>query len=784
MDRSHLTPPTLSAVRTQALRWVAVLAGCVTLCSAFASDPACAQQQPVQRAATSVQPPAAAAAPAAVGPRLVPAPRASEAEVRFIAAMDAAIAPVRDAALGSEDAARLKEAAQAYAANDRVKGDAAAAQITDPVTRKLAHFVRLKVGIGEPAEYAGFLEKNPMWPDRALLVQRGEEAIFTAGGNARAIREAFERAEPKTGIGFAALASAQQAEGDAAAARTSAAHAWRTLDIPASFESVFLERFASMLTEADHKWRLDRLIVDDVRWEKDRTERIAAARRLVPRLSAAEQQKAEARIATFARAATAPQLMGALTVDPAADPGFAFHWAQALRRTGRTSEAARLLNSISPDPARVANLDAWWTERRLLAYDLLKAGNPRLAYEVAKISGPVSVNPMKDHAFLAGWLAFRHLGDGKTGEKHFAHLRKIADGPLSLARGDYWIARVAEAQGDGARAAKHYEAASRWIDTFHGQLARQKRSDGASPMVIGLPTAPTGAEVQTFNNLDAVRAAVIARRANLDVGLVRSFLAHLVRQARSEGEAVLVAHLAEALGDTQMAVRTAKLAVGRGFALYNYAYPIHPMPPYNALRAPPETALLLAIARQESEFNTRTMSGAGARGILQVMPITARHVCRDYKIKCEIDRLLTDGSYNATIASAYITDRMGEFQGSYVLTFAGYNAGPGRARQWIGEFGDPRDPKIDPVDWIHRIPFEETREYVQKVLANVQIYRARIGESRPGGIGADLARAKGLHSVAQPRVSAPPAVEENAAAPASSLERPSVPPSLLPPSDR
>jgi soluble lytic murein transglycosylase len=190
----------------------------------------------------------------------------------------------------------------------------------------------------------------------------------------------------------------------------------------------------------------------------------------------------------------------------------------------------------------------------------------------------------------------------------------------------------------------------------------------------------------------------------------------------------MVAHLADALGDTQMGVRIAKAAVARGLNMMTYAYPIHPMPAYQPLRPPPEPAVLLGIARQESEFNTNTMSGAGARGLLQVMPITAQHICTDYRLKCEIDRLVKDPAYNAMMASAYIGDRMDEFAGSYVLTLAGYNAGPGRARQWIREFGDPRDPKVDPIDWINRIPFEETREYVQKVLANIQIYRARLGD--------------------------------------------------------
>jgi soluble lytic murein transglycosylase len=203
----------------------------------------------------------------------------------------------------------------------------------------------------------------------------------------------------------------------------------------------------------------------------------------------------------------------------------------------------------------------------------------------------------------------------------------------------------------------------------------------------------------------------------------------------------MLAHLADALGDAQMSVRVGKAAIARGMNLAYYAYPVRALPQYTPLRKPPEPAVILGIARQESVFNSLTLSGAGARGILQVMPVTARHVCRDYKIKCDIPRLMKDPVYNTMMGSAYISDRMDEFSGSYVLTLAGYNAGPGRAREWIKEFGDPRDGKVDPIDWIHRIPFEETRDYVQKVLSNIQIYRARLGEEATAmRLNADLRR--------------------------------------------
>ena len=153
--------------------------------------------------------------------------------------------------------------------------------------------------------------------------------------------------------------------------------------------------------------------------------------------------------------------------------------------------------------------------------------------------------------------------------------------------------------------------------------------------------------------------------------------------------------------------------------------------------------MLLGLARQETEFNSDTVSSAGARGILQVMKVTAKHICRDYKIKCTFDRLLTDDTYNITIASAYVADRMAEWNGSYVLTLSSYNAGPGRTREWVAEFGDPRSPGVDPVDWIERIPIEETRRYVAKVLSNIQIYRARLGEEATAlRLDEDLSRAR------------------------------------------
>jgi soluble lytic murein transglycosylase len=668
---------------------------------------------------------------------------ASKDEAEHFQRLDRAIAPVRDYALSAEDAARIREAISAIGSSGPEKGAELQKQISDPVGRKIVDWYRLKNGYGEASEFRAFLDANPAWPDRGTLKQKLEEALFTHGGGAGDIKAAFKSGGPDTGVGFAALASAYLAEGNEAEAKKAAAKAWREFNIPAQLEAGFLARFKGLLTAADHKWRLDRLLIDDIRWADEKAARAAVVRRVIPLLSASEQKKAQARLAVFMGAAGAKKQIDALPAEREPDWGLVFHRIQTLRRADKTEEAAKLLLGAPTEEAKIVVPDEWWTERRANAYEALKAGKPKLAYELVREGGPLSANPLKDQSFMAGWLALRYLKDPALAEQHFLVMRKAADGPLSRAKASYWLGRTAEVRNDSAAAQQFYREALRDPDAFHALLARQKLEPGRQSIVTKAPEEPTQEQIDRFAQLDAAQAVVVAKKSGLDVSIMRTFIVQLRTYLKSEGEASMVAHLAEAIGDTQSAVRAGKAAIARGQNLVYYAYPVHPFPAYSPLRNPPETAFLLGIARQETEFNTLIVSGAGAKGLLQVMTVTAKHVCRDYKIKCDIKRLLTDPAYNAMLASAYIGDRMAEFSGSYVLTIAGYNAGPGRARQWIREFGDPRDPKVDPIDWIERIPIQETREYVGKVLANIQMYRARLGEDQAAlRLEEDLHRAR------------------------------------------
>lgn len=673
----------------------------------------------------------------------------TQREIEHFRTFDAAIAPARQHELSIEDATRIRDAIKAINARDAMKALEWRSGITDPVGVKLVNWYRLRAGYGQIGEYKSFMAENPAWPDRNILNQRFEELLFAEGGLAATIKSHFADQEPKNGIGFAALASADLQLGDTESAKARAVKVWRDMTIPPNFESGFLERFGKMLSVADHKWRLDRLMIEDIRWAADRNDRAVAIRRQIDRLPPDEQKIADARLAVFRNEDGAKAELVKVMYDAKGNTGFLYHRIQNLRRTGKLDDAARLMLGAPIDPKLTPNLDEWWVERRIIAYSVLNAGNPKLAYDLVKNAGPLGVNPAKEQSFMAGWLALRFLKDTKAAIQHFNAAAKVADGPLSRARAAYWLGRIAESAGGDGKATDHYRLAAREIDTFYGQLAQLKLDPDNRRIKIKMPKAPTLEQAKRFTDLDAVRAVVVARKSGLEQAIPRILVANFRTYFDNETDLAMAAHLADAIGDTQLALRNAKSAVARGHNMLVYAYPVHTFPTFTPLAKPPELAFLLGITRQETEFNKDTVSGAGAKGLMQVMTVTAQHVCKDHKIKCELDRLLPDQAYNAQIASAYIADRMREFRGSYVLGLSGYNAGPGRSREWIRAFGDPRDPNLDPVDWIERIPFQETREYVSKVLSNIQIYRARLGdEANALQIDRDLNRARGQINLA------------------------------------
>ena len=438
---------------------------------------------------------------------------AAEREAAYVARLDQIVAPLQDYSLSADDNTKLNAAFKALASGDVEKARTTQASVSDPLARTLIEWERLRRGKGQAADYLKFLSENPDWPSREQLQRRMEETLFEEGGDTDTIATYFTGREARSPAGMAVLASVHIAHGEKEQAKALAVKIWREKDLPAGLEKGFLSRFGSMLSEQDHKWRLDRLLGEDVKLKAAREDRAAQAKRVIPLLSAAEQKTAQARLSVFMRSGK-PALAGAQK-GTATDWGVVFHKVQQYRRAEKVEDAAKLLKTASLDPSVVANLDEWWLERRGLAYLALKANKPKLAYEIVRDAGPVSVNELNDQTFMAGWIALRYLKDVKQAEKHFADLVRTADGPLSRGRAHYWMGRTAEELGDTARSRASYQTAARETDTFHGLLALQKLSPGHQPLAIEPPALPSADIAAKFTNHGAAKAIALARKAGL-----------------------------------------------------------------------------------------------------------------------------------------------------------------------------------------------------------------------------------------------------------------------------
>ncbi|MCB1511195.1 MAG: lytic transglycosylase domain-containing protein [Hyphomicrobiaceae bacterium] len=694
-----------------------------------------------QRVTERTAPPAGTPTPAPVARVAVPKP--GPAETAFKARVAALVAPIVKTEISASDRDTLKKALTAL--NRRRHDDARrlAAGLVDKVAQTLFQWQALRIGLGDASAYAAFLTAHPDWPDQKLLRRRMAQAVFKQGGSAAEIKAMLARFKPTGGAGLAALASAEHALGNREAAATLARRAWCQPDLPSSFQDTFLVRLGEYLSVESHRCRLEELLITRISSRRALKRRADRIRPVIALLPEAERAIYTARLSMLLRQSGAPAFMRKVkAADIKAQPGYGFQLALYHRRRGNKSAAWRALRSVKAGDRRLINRDTWWDERRVNALEALKAGKAKLAYLLVADARPETVNPAKDQAFFAGWLALRHLRSPNKALGHFARMRKLADGPLSASQASFWLGMTYAKLGRAKSARKHFATAAKIRDTFHGLLARERLGQSGGKLVLPMPTAPTAADINRLKSSDVLRALVLTVKLDLDriqypLRLFRKIIAGL----KTEGEFVALAQIGRQLRDGQLEVRAGKSGIAAGHNLYIYSYPLDYLPGYEPLRPPVETAFMLGIARQESEFNTKIVSRAGARGVLQVMPITARHVCRDYKITCKISDLLANPVYNARIGSAYIADRMKEFGGSYILTLTGYNAGPGRTRQWLKSIGDPRAKHTDALDWIYRIPFDETRNYVQKVLANIQVYRARLGERRPLRLRNDMRRA-------------------------------------------
>ncbi len=602
-------------------------------------------------------------------------------------------------------------------------GATAAAKIQDPAVRDFALWYRYQsAGVNGSAQaIEQFRLAHPFWPGQDDLREKAEAALFLNDTSPDQVKSFFANSGPQTGAGKAALAGVYLKEGNEAGARDLVVSAWKDHELNAAVETKILSRFGYMLTTENHRQRIDRLLYPD---DKSAT---AAALRVAKLLPADEQKKVAARIAVVQRGGNAGKLLDALPAGAIqADVGLRFNRIQYLRRKDRDEEAWKMLLDAPSEPNVLLDLNNWWVERRVNCRAALNAGKARIAYEIAAKHGLVSGDAYIEAEFLAGWIALRFLNEPDTALHHFVALRSAATSSKSIALGEYWLGRTAIALGDRNAAIIHFHGAAKYPQYFYGQLGRQALDARPARLEVTATPLPKDSDIQRFLSRDAVRAIGVAHATGLDGATPQFFLA-LSRKLDSPAEVILLAELAKMFGQPQVALRLSKIAFNRDLPVGDYALPIGVIPEFRSLLGQDrvDIALVHALSRQESEFNAAAKSPVGASGLMQLMPATARAIAKAYNVKFDVNQL-TNAAYNTQLGEAHLRELIDSYRGSYFLSLAAYNAGGGRVAEWMKAFGDPRDPQVDPVDWIERIPFTETRQYVIKIMETLQLYRSRL----------------------------------------------------------
>jgi soluble lytic murein transglycosylase len=680
-------------------------------------------KKPAKKTAKPVQPakpevvrgvPAAASASAAAKPAPVSAagkkPAAQPAKKPADAKQPKIVEPPKlKPLLGERDRDLYKDAFAKATDGKWAEAQKIAAGARERLPAKLLRALELGVGGGDLAQIVQFMAANPDWPYLGALRQRVEEAM--AGQPDDVALAWFAKYPPQGMKGDLTLAEALRRAGKDAEADGLIRDAWIYANMDAREERLFFERYRRVLRDQDHIARLDRLLWDS---------QVPAAQRMMQRVDERYRLLATARIRMIRLQGGLDAAIARVPEDLRGDPGLVYERLRYRRRKGDFEGARELLLNLPHDLRRPAE---WWTELSYVIRRTLDAGDVTLAYRIAKAHRQDGGAALADAEFLAGWISLRFLRDTKDAREHFAALREFVRYPVSKARAAYWLGRTAEAENDAAAAEQWYREGAAHLTTFYGQLsARRLRLD-----VAALPPEPqpTREQAEAFERAELPRLV----RMMAEIGereRVKTLFRHMSTVfAREPHEHALIAQLAVQMDLPDEAVRAARRAERAGTPLTVLGYPTLALKRGGDTLAP---ALIHALIRQESGFDREAVSRAGARGLMQLMPDTARLVAKEINVAYQPHHLTEDPAFNMLLGRTYL-QRMIEEMGGVPAALAAYNAGPSRAKRWMRNNGDPRVDEDALVDWIELIPIQETRDYVQRVLENEFVYRLR--DARP-----------------------------------------------------
>lgn len=613
----------------------------------------------------------------------------------------------------SRGSAAFRAALETLLGGDPAAAYAQARALPDAVERRTIQWAAIYFNAGkiDYQSVQSFAADAPDFAAPTVYRTRIEQSLAKAEPGPEAVVAALGGTMPNTIDGQIMLATAYLAEGETSRATSIAKSIWIDNFLNEEQEADVLDKLGSLLDRDAHWARAMHLMMHD---------RARGSERLMPYLSEAQQSLVVARAAVSRNDADAKTLLDRVDPSMQANPVFIFSRAQRARQFELWESA---VDWLAKAPDSVPDAAEWWYERRTLLRKLLDIGEPRLAYRAAAEYEKGPEGRLVEARFHAGWIALSFLDDAASAKTHFTAMAGLSTLPDSVTQANYWLARANIVLGDLDAARAAFTEAARHGNVYYGQLARAELGQTG----VDIRPLPDWKQSEALFDGKPIVRAVRLLAANGEATMAVPLLRNFGNGLDNGSEMLLAARLAQEIGAHHVAIAIANMADQRGTPLDLFSFPKDGLPASAQLAA--ERAAVYAIARQESMFQIDAVSSAGARGLMQLMPGTAKDVAREVGVDYSPGKLVSDAAYNALLGSTYLGAQLDRYGGSLLLAAAAYNAGPGNADKWIKAYGDPRAGNVDPVIWVELIPFQETRTYVKRVLGNYLVYRQRLGES-------------------------------------------------------
>ncbi len=561
-------------------------------------------------------------------------------------------------------------------------------------------------------EYKRFIELNPKYPRINRIKYLGEHKMSAGDLSANFIIDWFKKHPPFSGFGKIVLGQALLLKGDLDQGNKLIKEGWITADLSRNDMKFFRKKFKKILSSNDYIKRADYLAYENKYWD---------LKRMLRYLPKDYQLLYTARQLLMSRSYGVDTAISKVPKKLKNDPGLNYDRLKWRRKRGRVDGSLEILLKVKNTKKYLVRPDKWWVERRIIGRSLIYKKKYETAYKIVSNHALTEGPEYAEAEWMSGWIALSFLKDPILAENHFTNFYNNVGYPISLSRGAYWLGRTYDKIGKKELANEWYGEASKYLTTYYGQLSHLKVSPNKEIELNELMKVDKS-YAEKFYKKDIVKVVHLLDELNKD-----KYTKHLLRDLANDnvllGSEVLAAKLATDISRFDFAIQVAKIASYEKRFHNKYNYPVISTPKLINGRKIPESAFILSIIRQESEFDTSAYSHAGAKGLMQLMTYTAKIVAKQAKLPYSKSKLTSDPEYNVNLGSHYIAGLILEYDGSYPFAIAAYNAGPKRVRHWKKINKNPQKKQIDYVDWIELIKFKETRNYVQRVLENYNVYR-------------------------------------------------------------